>query len=74
VFDEAAIRSEPALYQGSLEEEHNMFGIGKKIQDAIKKAETDPVGAMEDHRKSLNSGLTGAVSKLKCNSGLMNGS
>jgi hypothetical protein len=29
---------------------------------------------MEDHRKSLNSGLTGAVSKLKCNSGLMNGS
>ena len=40
-----------------------MFGIGKKIQDAIKKAETDPVGAMEDHKKSLNSGLTGLVTK-----------
>ncbi|MGH8777888.1 hypothetical protein [Paraburkholderia sp.] len=40
-----------------------MFGIGKKIQDAIKKAETDPVGAMEDHKKSLNSGLTGLMTK-----------
>ncbi|MFP6561849.1 hypothetical protein WJ542_26610 [Paraburkholderia sp. B3] len=40
-----------------------MFGIGKKIQDAIKKAETDPVGAIEDHKKSLNSGLTGLVTK-----------
>ncbi|WP_133645572.1 hypothetical protein [Paraburkholderia flava] len=40
-----------------------MFGIGKKIQDAIKKAETDPVGAMEDHKKTLNSGLTGLMTK-----------
>ncbi|MCX4162230.1 MULTISPECIES: hypothetical protein [Paraburkholderia] len=40
-----------------------MFGIGKKIQDAITKAQTDPVGAMEDHKKTLNSGLTGFMTK-----------
>ena len=40
-----------------------MFGISKKIQDAMKKAETDPVGAMEDHKKSLNSGLTGLATR-----------
>lgn len=40
-----------------------MFGIGKKIQDAIKKAETDPVGAMEDHKKTLNSGFSGLMTK-----------
>ena len=40
-----------------------MFGIGKRIEDAMKKAQTDPVGAIEDHKKSLNSGLTGFMTK-----------
>ena len=40
-----------------------MFGIGKRIEDAMKKAQTDPLGAMEDHKKSLNSGVTGFVTK-----------
>jgi hypothetical protein len=40
-----------------------MFGIGKRIEKAMQKAETDPVGAMEDHKKSLNSGVTGLLTK-----------
>src|SRR6201999_2425490 len=47
----------------TLERRRNMFGIGKKIEEAMKKAETDPVGAMEDHKKSLNSGMTGLLTK-----------
>lgn len=40
-----------------------MFGIRKKIQEAMKQAQTDPAGAIEMHKKSLNSGLTGFVTK-----------
>lgn len=40
-----------------------MFGIGKKIEDAMKKAQADPAGAIEDHKKSLNSGVTGFLTK-----------
>jgi hypothetical protein len=40
-----------------------MFGIRKKIEDAMKEAETDPAGLIEDHKKSLNSGMTGFMTK-----------
>jgi hypothetical protein len=40
-----------------------MFGIRKKIEDAMNKAQTDPAGAIDDHRKSLNSGMTGFMTK-----------
>jgi len=40
-----------------------MFGIRKKIEESINKAQTDPVGAIEDHKKSLNSGVTGLLTK-----------
>ena len=40
-----------------------MFGIRKKIEESINKAQTDPVGAIEDHRKSLNSGVSGLLTK-----------
>lgn len=40
-----------------------MFGIGKRIEEAMKKAETNPAGAIEDHKKSLNSGVTGLLTK-----------
>ena len=39
------------------------FGLSKKIEDAMKKAQTDPVGAIEDQKKSLNSGMTGFMTK-----------
>ncbi len=40
-----------------------MFGIRKRIEESINKAQTDPVGAIEDHKKSLNSGVTGLLTK-----------
>jgi hypothetical protein len=40
-----------------------MFGLGKRIEEAMKKAETDPTGLIEDHKKTLNSGMTGALTK-----------
>ena len=40
-----------------------MFGIRKKIEESINKAQTDPVGAIEDHKKSLNSGVSGLLTK-----------
>jgi hypothetical protein len=40
-----------------------MFGIRKKIEESLNKAQTDPVGAMEDHKKSFNSGVSGLLTK-----------
>jgi hypothetical protein len=40
-----------------------MFGIRKKIEESVNKAQTDPVGAIEDHKKSLNSGVSGFLTK-----------
>ncbi len=40
-----------------------MFGIRKKIEESLNKAQTDPIGAMEDHKKSLNSGVSGLLTK-----------
>lgn len=40
-----------------------MFGLGKKIEDAMKKAQADPAAAIEDHKKTLNSGVTGFLTK-----------
>lgn len=40
-----------------------MFGIRKKIEESMNKAQTDPLGALEDHKKSLNSGVTGFLTK-----------
>jgi hypothetical protein len=43
--------------------EVGMFGIGKRIEDAMKKAQEDPAGSIADHQKSLNSGMTGFMTK-----------
>lgn len=40
-----------------------MFGIRKKIEEAMNKAQTDPAGVIEDHKKTLNSGMTGLMTK-----------
>jgi hypothetical protein len=40
-----------------------MFGIGKKIDEAMKKAQTDPAGLMDDHKKMMNGGLMGMMNK-----------
>jgi hypothetical protein len=40
-----------------------MFGIRKKIEEAMNNAQTDPVAAIEGSKQSLNSGMTGFLTK-----------
>jgi hypothetical protein len=41
-----------------------MFGIRKKIEEAMNKAQTDPAAAIEESRKAMNSGLTGFATNV----------